>query len=365
MSMPETEGVRTHIKALTGLRAFAALWVFFLHACFGASNDFPYIPAFDGRLDWGFLEPFIAQGQYAVDLFFILSGFVMAHIYGATFRSGLSGAMSFYRKRLARIYPVHLFMTVVLMAAFAAGLWTPAAPVTWTKFWESVALVNVWGNPSLNMPAWSVSAEWFIYLAAPFILYATGRAKDVNKQLIAVFLLAVVYPFILVLFLCCDWHVGAAALLRVVCGFIQGALLYNVFCSAERLAPRGRHGADLMCAAAFAALFYALAVEAAPFVVYPILPAIVFYLARARTFMAAAFSSRAAVYLGVISYSLYMVHYPVLEVAGHFFDARFAEAGQGVLWLFMAGMTVGLIAAATLCYHFVEEPCRRWMVRRG
>ena len=83
------------IRALTGLRGIAALYVVFFHA--NGLHAFPSV-----------VRPFVSHGYMAVDLFFILSGFVMAMTYGGLFENGFNfnNFKTFLLLRLARIYPL-------------------------------------------------------------------------------------------------------------------------------------------------------------------------------------------------------------------------------------------------------------------
>src|SRR4051812_7366757 len=104
------------IEALTGVRFVAAIWIALFH-----------FRIFDNSRGWAFplLDPVIENGRSAVDLFFVLSGFILAHVYHhrlhgpdrVTYRQ-------FIGYRLARIYPLHLvtfvWMAVLLSLGFAA-----------------------------------------------------------------------------------------------------------------------------------------------------------------------------------------------------------------------------------------------------
>src|SRR5690242_14121324 len=92
----------SEIRALTGLRGVCAVWVMLFHAFFCA-------PFFGTPLDW-----VLSAGHMGVDVFFVLSGFVLAYNYAdATWTARSYGA--FLRKRFARIYPVHAFMLLVFV----------------------------------------------------------------------------------------------------------------------------------------------------------------------------------------------------------------------------------------------------------
>ncbi len=88
------------IKQLTGIRAILAWWVVLLH-----------ILCNDKMAAYFRFSRVFSRGYLAVDGFFVLSGFILCHVYATSFSSvSLSQYRTFLVARLARIYPVHLFM---------------------------------------------------------------------------------------------------------------------------------------------------------------------------------------------------------------------------------------------------------------
>src|SRR3712207_3565819 len=111
--MPDAQQpVRGEIRALTGLRLVAALWVV-AHHYWLLAPDRPWLHDLEPA------RPLLQTGWLGVDLFFVLSGFVLTHTYVAVLgrRPGLRPAASFYWARLSRIWPTWL----VVLAAVTAG----------------------------------------------------------------------------------------------------------------------------------------------------------------------------------------------------------------------------------------------------
>src|SRR5215468_10370217 len=84
-----------HIKPLTSLRFIAAIWVLLYHFRDHLGLDL-------GRIG------LVANGYLGVDLFFTLSGFILAHVYLGEVESGRFAYGRFLRNRIARIYPMHV-----------------------------------------------------------------------------------------------------------------------------------------------------------------------------------------------------------------------------------------------------------------
>jgi len=362
---------KSEIKSLTGLRGFAALWVAVLHTCFGEGNEFGYLPAFDHKINWGFFTDFVLQGYLAVDIFFVLSGFVMAYVYGDIFhaRIRLKEVLHFYIKRLARIYPVHIVITLILAIVFFLGWWNPFQDFTAWHVALSAVLMNMWVHPSPNMPAWSVSAEWMAYLACPAILWAGARLQKIYLCLAGVIILTLLYPFLYQHYLDWNWLYGWTALVRVFTGFIIGSILFQIY-SDEKAGRFLAKWSDRAFVILFGALFLLCLISSKPSVstIYPFAPLFVLFLAGSRTFVARLFSSTVFRYLGAISYCIYMVHYPVLEfINQNFSDVLYAlppDFSRIKMWGIFSLILAAIIAVAAVAYHLIERPCRRWIVKK-
>ena len=147
-----------YVPALTGIRALAALLVLGLHAEV-------HVP-----VGLHSLLPFVARGYLGVDFFFVLSGFIISHVYLSSLARPNRQALSiFLWHRLIRIYPVH----VAVLAAMVSLVWVargagilltnPQEGQAASVFWN-LMLMQAWGvadHPGWNIPSWSVSAEWF------------------------------------------------------------------------------------------------------------------------------------------------------------------------------------------------------------
>src|SRR3954454_3562871 len=153
---------RSYVPGLTGLRGIGALWVMFSHAQY--------------ELDLPILE----HGSLGVDLFFILSGFVLSHAHGAM-RLDWAAYRSFVRDRFARIFPLHwaaLLLLLCILIVYPKVYNDISSRFQPGDFIASVLLVNNWGftRPmAWNVPAWSLSTEWLVSLAFPAYVLVARR----------------------------------------------------------------------------------------------------------------------------------------------------------------------------------------------
>jgi peptidoglycan/LPS O-acetylase OafA/YrhL len=359
------------IDTLTGLRAFAALWVFSRHFFVGSAYDV----GFGTRIDMGVASYIAILGGWGVDVFFVLSGFVMMHVYETRFSGGLrrSAIARFYALRLGRIYPLH----VAILAVMAAGYALDVLPWDGKKFEGAGLLVNLllvhcWGFYDAlvwNRPSWSISAEWFVYLLFPFFVAVLGSIRKVWQLLLAIGVLFVLYYE-------ARWEIGGfvrgnlgpGSLLRVTFGFLTGFFLYGLY---KRRFLR-RLDWDAICLVAMVA-YVALMISSFGSTGFSMLfhlaiCVVVFSIACSNRYAARIFDNRVSIYLGEISYSIYMVHFPLLRFLTHNFGSHFekvaAEGNQLVLWLLALAVVGLVIGASSICYHVIEVPCRNYVKRR-
>lgn len=358
----------TNIPTLTGLRGLAALWVVLGHSYW-------FLPVLQGTAA-------METSWFGVDIFFALSGFILCHVHERDFqRLTLAGVRRFLLLRLSRIYPVHLAMLgaalVVYLVWGALDLPRAAARFAPATFVENLLLMQAWGLadvPSWNGVAWSISAEWAAYLVFPLLAFGLLRLR--SAMLAFVGAMAAVIAMILVLErLGIDGMmslqpsdsgmvapmVARYALVRVAGSFVAGAFCYVVFRSGQ--AERLPWGAITVGAVAW--IIVTLLVLRWDFAALPAVPLLVLGLAFCRGPAAAVAAHPASRFLGEVSYSLYMTHYLVLEIASAPFRyTRLVDYHGPLLYLAYAG-ALGLIALATLAMHvWVEKPSRIWLRAR-
>ena len=352
-----------YVPALTGVRALAALLVLGLHA---DQN----IPA--GAV---VILPFLARGYLGVDFFFVLSGFIITHVYLTSLAAPTRSAVRiFLWHRFIRLYPVHVtvLLTLVLLIWLARANHIPLNnPDEWreTSILWHLALLHAWGvvpKPGWNAPSWSISAEWFAYLLFPLLAPALMFVRDrLTAILIALAALAVMAA----VFSLADWSlniwVGAPALVRVFGEFLCGAALCRAVAletvpvlsqSASRsLKPNG----DLLGAGALLLFLVGASAGVPDFGLVALLALTVLGAALAKTLFAQFLGSGALVWLGEISYSIYMVHFPILLVTRRFWEwagiAHWSASARAVAYALTVG---GVIAVAAMVFYAIERPAR-------
>ncbi len=370
--------VRTgEIKALTGLRIVAAMWVVFFHFR-------PLLWDASPRLK-DELAPLLNAGAQGVDLFFILSGFVLTWNYldrmGPSF--GLKPTLHFLWLRLSRVWPVYL-VTLHLAAAWiiftlhVGDVPSPdATKLTAISYVRQVFLVQLWFEPffdgtSWDGPAWSISAEWLAYLlfgALVLVIFRMARVTRARGLLVLAF--AASLPPTILLLGSGVFYTPWSWLPRIVAQFLAGALA----CAAVRrlqLTDRAQRlaglGAVLLTGAVVALLYYFDAHPVAGMVdpgglVDVLFMPLVVTLAIGVGSLPALLSTRVLVYGGQISFSVYMVHEMIHTAWNWCVQQYHLDLPKSVQKLVFAGLIVAVLLGAMALYHAVEEPARRWMRR--
>jgi len=340
--------LRREIRSHTGLRGVAALLVVGYHQQFGGGYRVPFEKGLFGR------------SYLMVDLFFILSGFVLSYVYNA--EKTLADTRAFFRARFARIYPLHVFALVTFTAIFVGrvgfALLRGHAGEPLGSAWDwlyQLLLLNAWipATNEWNKPSWSISAEAFAYLIFPIILAIHAGAPRATRMA----LLAVAVLFYSLVGSNLDISVGLAPL-RCVAGFSVGMLLF--YHRDLRVPARSA----LQVTAVLWVLFVLFGGIADPFII-PGFAALIFLTWSDEGLVARLLAARPAHWLGNISYSVYLMHYSVGAVVWFVWVKVRPGIPEPIERIASLALIFGsAVAAAHLTYRYVEKPAQRWLLGR-
>lgn len=315
---------RTEISALTSLRGVAALTVLMFHV----------IPDFRGYL--------------AVDLFFLLSGFVLTHVYHEIELTRQS-YFNFLKARLARIYPVHLMMLVVLLPMldtrpdFSSG-----------GLLSSLLLMqSPWHSICWNYASWSISAEWHSYLLFP-LLILNYRTRSNNILLVTLAVCAGVVGLTGLILGSGNISNTIVMLLRCLPEFISGIVLYIIF---ERgCLPKWISRDITFCLSAAILLLFEW-IHVPDGLMICLLGMILLTSATNQGRSAATLNCHMFAYLGYISYSLYMVQMVVSATLMSTLDITTSSMLYKVLFVGLCFLSAAIISPT------FEYPARNWLKR--
>jgi peptidoglycan/LPS O-acetylase OafA/YrhL len=355
---------------LTPLRGVAALWVVVFHYCW-------HLPAIQPDRYTGA----VYKGYLAVDLFFMLSGFVISHVYHGAFAHRVTGQRyrDFLKARVARIYPLHLTVLLLFVAtavgeravAFAHGGSLGPIPLVGERslgafFANLLMLQGIWARElSWNDPAWSISLELLAYLLFPLLFPWLWRAAPAAKASAGgLFLIVLGWLAYSTGDDFNQWN-GIGAILRCLPEFLIGALLYSTYRS-RVLAPVLATDTALLTATL---LLCTLLHFAGPdFTIVPLFALLILTAVSNKGRLAPLLNSAPFLWLGNISYSLYLIHWFVLFVTTQALRARpgtdIAKLPLHPSLALMTAMLAVSLLLATLSYRFVEVAGRRWLRER-
>ena len=341
------------IRSHTSLRGIAAVLVVAFHYA---------VPLRDVGFDVNRYTLLVARGYLWVDLFFILSGYILCHVYSNRLVDIRSIAV-FFRARFARIYPLHI-ATLLLLVGCQFALPTLISfdfgkPDT---LWLNILNIHAWGmltHYDWNFPSWSISAEFAAYLLFPVICIGMRSAPTITSSILAS---GVVARAIFVSLTPPRYHFEQLAVLECLPMFFLGILLYRSRPFALRSSFQMTSALQLV---SFTGIVFAILFglnDAA--LIFPF--ALLVYSTQADTGAAGQMlTSSPLVTLGEWSFSIYMIHIPVL------FILQMAWQGIAVqpLGLSAPAATVSLVLASTivtailggLSFNYFEKPIRDWL----
>lgn len=340
------------IYEIDSLRGIAAIVVVFAH----------FQPFFWTRIvHWGFL---------AVDLFFIMSGFVLTKTYEGRILSGSIGAREFLVRRFARLAPLH-YVTLGLLLVAEIVSWSTGHghAVNWymplySFFLNLVFLQNVGLTHEMtwNGVSWSISTEMVVNLLWFYVLVKLRPtvAFFVSTTVIAGLFIFTTMGANLDFTFANKFGINIG-LVRCVMGFSLGVLMARTVVVEGKRSTRWDLAAIVVLALlAFIAVAYQKpGMEGADYVVVLFAyPALIFLSIGNRSFLSPIFRSKPMIFIGDISYSIYLTHPLVGMVVGRSFGLKVLPLPG------MVAVATAVLGVAALTYYTVERPARRFLTRR-
>ncbi len=344
------------LNNLTGLRFYAAMWVFLYHF-FPVYTSAPKINIFE----IGFL---------GVDVFFVLSGFILTYVYFKKFFiSKVTGRdyWNFIVKRFAKIYPLHFVITLIFIPLSCVGKYLfhqDSIHLYFNALLQNFLMIHSWSTTqylSWNFPSWSISAEWFAYL---FLFVPLSFIYKFNKIFFLSFAGLVVCAFICYWVSIPDFTVDRYTmngLPRIIPEFIIGVLTGLIkikFNLSKRKASLVFIFSLLFLLISFYFDFYFHQLCVIGF-------AVVILGLSYKTYFDGFFSYGQLIYLGNISFAFYLTQFLSLIIYEQLFRILFnlLESDYVLILQFSMAFSINFIFAA-LAYKYFEEPMRVLLVKK-
>lgn len=358
----------SRFETLDSWRGICAIFVVIFHFIYMMPSSFE-------------TSAFLRNAYLFVDFFFVLSGFVLCHSYRGKI-STMRDLGRFAVRRFGRVWPLHAVVLGALLASIAIIGRYPHPDdlaLTWNSnsfavdaLLPSLLLLNAMSlqGSVWNGPAWSIGAEFYIYLLFALLLLVAPR------RLVPLCIGLSIGALMLIFWLAPDlmnttWDYGV---IRCVAGFFGGVVAYHCY---ERVGRKGPLKATVgeLSAVALVALFIFYAGDgpdsvfatslAAPFIFG--LAVVVF--AGEQGFLSLALRARPFRALGRYSYSIYMIHQPLLIMlcystwlAGYrtkAFGAPAPKPWMGSIDLILVDYVLAVVLIAAAMHRLVEVPARK------
>lgn len=366
-----------YISTLNPLRGIAAILVVVAHCNFVVK---PFLLAH---------TKFLQSAMMSVDFFFVLSGFIMSYVYHGHFNRKVTSAnfRHFVGARFARVYPLHFVTTIwaficsFFILRFANAI-DPASIGEYNLKALPACIFLLNGFPlfptfPLNVPSWSLSTEWWVYMIFPFIAPVIFSLKPVGK-LVAILIVAIFYSTVVFygpssgpVYQYLADHLQSMvpfnAILKCVAGFVLGMLLYTLY--------RQKFGYFIIKRDWFFVLILFALILAMHFGITKILIVACF----ALIILSASYNNgrvkhlfdrKAFQHIGNWSFSIYLVHYPLIFMYFIFRlrsdPSYLAESIFLKEQNFMAGLVLCMIILAltmlvsAFTWRFIEMPARKY-----
>ena len=346
--------MRQESVPLTSIRGFAALWVASLHYQLGMA-------------DVGYqLWPGVSHYGYAgVDIFFILSGFILSAVYRGFAWRNLG---SFLIRRGFRVYPMHLAVTGGMLllwidAYLRFGVHNEAQNLHWLPAFALLLQPFIYHRLMWNAVTWSISVELVCYLLFPVAILALRGAR--LWVLLPMILVLAVIEHHLQIYDLYVWGDGAVA--RGLVGFGLGMAIRL---ASQRVPVPGRWLTILGELVGLSGIIGACVIGQGTYV--PIFAGLlILCISYDKGVVSWVLHAPVCLWLGKISFSYYLIHEEIIGLAWTRFPATklpFGHDTDGFVWI--AGVIVAGLVLANVTWLVIEEPFRklggyiaRWLER--
>lgn len=344
---------------LESLRGLAALAIIFTH-----------IPNFNEVLNITFFRNLYLM----VDLFFVLSGFVIYSAYAEKLQTK-ADLLRFQFLRFGRLYPIHIIFLLVFLgfevARYLLNLTghsfsqSPAFEKNdFTAFLEQLFLIQSFTDDSrtFNFVAWSISVEFYTYILFALIVFYLNKFKHV--VFFAIALISVILLFY-------GKTYGIPSVFRCLAGFFAGCLTAKLL--------RSQTSTNLNLSIYLSTLLFISLVTFVSLTTQKQFNAVIYFITSMLIFSLVRFpegylnyllKNKVLVYLGTISYSMYMSHVCVLFVSNYLVKiyrtpSFMSKDGNMIPYLnifelsiYVIGNLIVIFLLSHFLYAFIEKPCR-------
>ncbi|MCA8242817.1 acyltransferase family protein [Burkholderia sp. AU32262] len=338
---------QSRYHALDGLRGLFAVMVVALHF-FGSAYGWKNFP--------------FANGYLAVDFFFMLSGFVLCHVYESGLRSQTILTVRFISHRLVRMYPLHI--ATMIVAGCIDYLYWNKLPYADGASWSAIVNVLLLQTTGLttswswNAASWSISGEfWVGVLILPFVFQRVRTEFVVLAAMAGYYFLFQSIPTLHehpYRVLSGNLSVG---IIRSFSGIMMGVAIYRISCTLKSTS------ADPSRFSAIAGFFEVISLGSIIYIMHSNLrghvefatlfamPFLIYSVANSHSVVARLLSSAPMRWLGSVSYSIYLIHFPMITLGVYIGMMKIENP-----YIRFSIFAPVVLVTATLVYRLFERP---------
>ena len=348
------------IPEMDGLRfvAISMVVLFHLNGYLTAKTPF-YEHGPMAQRDW--LCRAALVGSHGVELFFVISGFILALPFAAHHLAGAPAVnlRKYYLRRLTRLEPPY-FITIFLLMALGALLHAAALPQFYSHLAASLAYMHnlIYGAPSTVLGvAWSLEIEIQFYLLVPLLTLVFAIRNSIFRRTLLI--AATVASLWAQDILLPHGPRFALSILAYVQFFLIGFLLADVFLTRSRSSPRSLYW-DALALAGWPLLFIVLQSTALMHWTFPFLLFALYCAAFRGRWINRFFANSWIAAVGGMCYSIYLIHYEIISAVGRFTKSVGQQLPNPV-YLVVQFVLVGLAVVVVCGLYFIvlEKPCMK------
>jgi peptidoglycan/LPS O-acetylase OafA/YrhL len=314
-------------------------------------------------------NPFLIREQRAgmalfVDLFFLISGFVITFIYHNRMNS-LVDYVTFLQRRVGRLVPLHWLTLAAFIAMWSMLVLLPSASTNPPSFKpeciaETALLMHSFLScgRTFNSVTWSISAEMVMYVAFPVVAFIGARSASALLG-IGLTTLTVMMTFVVSQH---GWHwldsswTDLSPVLRALPSFVFGAALFYNRTIVSRLPAPG-----FILAVSTAGLIVAMVSGGSQLITLFIVYIVAIAAVAADIQGGSSVMVRRLAPLGQLTYSIYMWHMLFISFLLNGIGDKFINANTSFAVLLVAACYVSIFIISYLSFFFIETPARRWI----
>lgn len=343
-----------HFKALDGLRGIAVLIVMLSHA---SSMDMHFVSFLD----------FKQTGKSGVFLFFILSAYLLDRQIALAIKNNKADLHYWFNylfRRFMRIYPLFLFALIFNYWLRTQGLTYGIVMTGWPEIWKHLTLQK------MNGVFWSIAVEFKYYFVSPIIMIFISKIIKWNTVNVTLLLITVIA---FIMFFTTDMKYNKIDTIPYLPVFLVGTIisLLEVFSKAfDNFSDDDRKRLDyigLIAIIVFVCTFRTIFSQIVDspkyvfqqkeyYVAFSLLWATILISTKYSTgILRAIFSFKPLRYIGVISFSLYLFHWPVMKFAG---TLEVAQSFKIYIYLIIS------ILLSTITFVLIEKPFSKLKLKK-